>query len=716
MNVSDLLKYGATQEMVDALANTGLTKLYPPQVLAVKAGLLMENKSFVVSAPTASGKTVIAEMAAFKVFLEKRGKVIYTVPLRALAREKYDDLSKKYAKIGMRVEQSTGDFDKADPWLRKADLIISTNEKIDSLLRHRVPWLSDVRLVIADEVHLIGDGHRGPTLEIVLTRLKQEMQNLRIIALSATIPNAGEISRWLGAELITSNWRPVPLREGVYFDGAVIFNDGTVTWVNQETRVDAIDLAAETVRGGGQVLIFVNSRKSAEAVANKAGKAIFALLDSGQREELKKTAEKAMSAVSEPTRLSKKISDQVVQGVAFHHAGILFSQRMIIEDAFRRNKIKLIAATTTLAMGLNLPSRRVIIRDWRRFESGTGMVPIPVMEIKQMSGRAGRPGFDSYGEAVLIAGNKRDERVLFERYVKGKPEDVKSRLGTEAALRMHILASIAGGFAATREELIRFLGQTLSSFQAGPGPITTISQDIVAFLVKEGLIIEKEQLSATRLGRRISELYLDPLSGIMLRESMLLNIEKRNFGLLHMVARTPDMVHFPVRESEIDDMLALFHGHADSLLLPEKRLVPAEEQLAEIKAAALLSEWIQESHEDRITDLFNVGPGDLHTAVELADWLLYSAQEIARILRLDEVQHVLVPLRERVMYGVKEELLPLVSFKGIGRIRARNLFNAGYKGRKNIRQADVKALEKVPAIGKGIAEDIKKQAAADAAA
>lgn len=708
MFTKDLAEYGASQDLIDALIRTGLSKLYPPQILAVEAGLLKGNDSFVIAAPTASGKTLIAEIATLKVFFEKAGKTIYTVPLRALASEKYQDLSKKYSKLGIKIMQSTGDFDRADPWLRNADLIISTNEKMDSLLRHRAPWLKDIRLVVADEVHLIGDMHRGPTLEIVLTRLKQEMQKLRIIALSATIPNAEQIARWLNAKLVTSNWRPVPLREGVYYDGAVIFNDGTVTWSPQESRVDAIDLAIGTIREGGQVLLFVNTRKSAEAVANKAAAVIGKLLRDEEREALKKIAEKTSSAASEPTKLSKKISDQLPHGVAFHHAGILSSQRKLIEDAFRENKIKLLSATTTLAMGLNLPSRRVIIRDWRRYESGEGMLPIPVMEIKQMSGRAGRPGYDEYGEAVLVAGNKRDERILFERYIKGKPEDVKSRIGSEPALRTHILASIAGGFADSRDHLNDFLGQTLFALQSGVRSISSLAEEILVFLLKQGLVAEKERLAATRFGRRVSELYIDPLTGVILKESLIIDREKEPFGLFHMIARTSDMMKLPLRQSDIDRILPIFYANIDKLLIP-KIDVPTEEMLSEIKTAALLQQWIEESPEDRITSEFGVGPGDLHTAVDLTDWLLYSASETAKIFRQEDAEKALEPLRIRVLYGVKEELLPLVALKGIGRIRARNLFNAGYRGLKDLREADLKDLETVPAIGRGIAEDIKKQ-------
>ncbi len=710
MELSGMETCGGSAALKKIFSSTGIKEFYPPQTLALKAGLLETPDSFVVAAPTASGKTLIAEMAALKVFLEKAGRTVYLVPLRALAREKYEDFSKKYQATGMRIVQSSGDYDRAEPWLVEGDLVIATNEKMDSLIRHRAMWLKDIGLVIADEVHLLRDPRRGPTLEIVLSRFRSMNPSLRVIALSATIPNAREISEWLGARLVESDWRPVPLREGVYFNGAAIFNDGTVTWVSRKSGLDAVDLALETLGERGQALIFVNTRRASEAVARKSQEHVFPLLSGPEREWLKELSAQIMGVSHEPTRICRRLAECASDGVAFHHAGILSTQRKLIEDAFRTNRLKCIVATTTLAMGLNLPSRRVIIRDWWRYESGLGMQPIPAIEIKQMGGRAGRPGFDHYGEAVLIARSKGDEKFLFENYIKGKLERIDSQIGNEPALRTHVLASVAGGFAKNKDELNDFLGRSFFAHQKGTSYLFRITAEILGFLEKEEMVVsEKGALKATLLGRRISELYIDPLTGVIFRDAHRMPKEKEDFALLHMIAQTPDMMTLSVRKKELEDLLELFYKSEEMLLIPEEEKYPTDEMLSQIKTASVLMQWILETPEDAIIGQFGIGPGDLRALIEISDWLLYAAFEIGRLLKMKDTMKGLSRLRVRVRYGVREELLELVSLRGIGRVRARNLYDSGFRSLKEIGAATVEDLSRVPALGKNLAEDLKTQ-------
>ncbi len=197
-------------------------ELRPSQVKAVNAGLF-KNKNLLVCTPTASGKTLIAELTLTKNILEGKGKAVYIVPLKALANEKFKDFKRKYDSL-FNIALSIGDLDSADPYLTGYDLIICTAEKLDSLIRHHSPWLQDVKTVIVDEIHLMNDPGRGPTLEILITILRQLLKNVQLIALSATIGNPKELAEWLDANLVIDEWRPVKLKKGVYFDGDVEFD------------------------------------------------------------------------------------------------------------------------------------------------------------------------------------------------------------------------------------------------------------------------------------------------------------------------------------------------------------------------------------------------------------------------------------------------------------------------------------------------------------
>lgn len=198
-----------------------IAELRPAQSKSIKKGLL-EGKNLLVCTPTASGKTLVAELAALKSIIEGRGKAVYIVPLKALASEKYRDFKRKYSHIA-KIALSMGDIDSAEPFLADFDLIVATSEKFDSLIRHNAAWIAGIATVVVDEIHLLNDPERGPTLEILLTILKGLLKNAQIIALSATIGNAAELAEWLNAELVVDDWRPVKLHKGVYLDGEIEF-------------------------------------------------------------------------------------------------------------------------------------------------------------------------------------------------------------------------------------------------------------------------------------------------------------------------------------------------------------------------------------------------------------------------------------------------------------------------------------------------------------
>ena len=199
-----------------------IIELRPCQEKAISAGLF-EKKNLLICTPTASGKTFVAELSFLDNIMQSSGKTIYIVPLKALATEKYKEFSKRYNGIA-NVGISIGNTDSAEPYLDKYDIIITTSEKFDSLIRHHTPWLNKVSTLILDEIHLLNDSTRGPTLEIIITLLRQIIKKIHIIGLSATIGNPKELADWLDAELVVDYWRPVELREGVYLDGSINYN------------------------------------------------------------------------------------------------------------------------------------------------------------------------------------------------------------------------------------------------------------------------------------------------------------------------------------------------------------------------------------------------------------------------------------------------------------------------------------------------------------
>jgi helicase len=239
----------------------GITELYPPQAAAVEAGVT-RGENVVVAIPTASGKTFVAELA----MLTAGGPALYIVPLRALAREKYETFSRL---PGVEVGISTGDLDSAEE-LGSYDVVVATAEKVDSAIRSGASWVDDLACVVVDEVHLLGSRGRGPTLEVTMATLERRAPAVQIVALSATVANPDEIADWLDATLVQSRWRPIDLRTGVYADGGVAFDDGSTLAVPVDAEPDengATAATVELVRGavddGGQCLAFVRSRREA---------------------------------------------------------------------------------------------------------------------------------------------------------------------------------------------------------------------------------------------------------------------------------------------------------------------------------------------------------------------------------------------------------------------------------------------------------------------
>ncbi|GAA0649923.1 ATP-dependent DNA helicase [Salarchaeum japonicum] len=670
------------------LEGEGIEAFYPPQEAAVEAGVTA-GESLVASVPTASGKTLIAQLGMLSA-VERGGKALYIVPLRALAGEKAREFE-AFEEYGVSVGVSTGNYQSDGDWLGSKDIIVATSEKVDSLIRNGADWVDDLSCVVADEVHLVDDAHRGPTLEVTLAKLRQRVPSLQVVALSATVGNADELADWLDAELVDSDWRPIDLRTGVHYGQSLHLDDGSQRELSVGgNRNQTSALVEDTLADGGSTLVFVNSRRNAESAAGRLGDVSRRFLDGDEREALADIAEE-IRGVSD-TETSDDLADAVERGAAFHHAGLAREHRELVEEAFRDRLVKVVSATPTLAAGVNTPSRRVIVRDWQRYDGDAGgMQPLSVLEVHQMFGRAGRPGLDPYGEAVLLANTHEELEELFDRYIYADPEPVRSKLAAEPALRTHVLAAVATGVARSRDALLEFLSGTLYATQTDdPERLESVTDDVLDYLVANDFV-EREDggLSATSSGHLVSRLYVDPMSAAELLHGLEDAENPTPFGLYHLVARTPDLYGLYLRSGDRERYTELAYERETEFLgrMPsEFEENQWEDWLAATKTAKLLEDWANELDEDTIAERYGVGPGDIRGKVETAEWLLNAAERLAGDLGYGNTKAVR-DARKRVEYGVGEELLDLAGVRNVGRKRARRLYEAGIETRADLRNA-----------------------------
>jgi helicase len=691
---------------IEFLKSQGFEKLYPPQADSIESGLL-DGKSILVSAPTASGKTLIAMLAMISYLSKNDGKVIYLSPLRALAAEKFSEF-KKLEKVALgnkvKVSISTGDYENIEKNLEKSNVLILTNEKMDSIIRHGAEWVEEIGLVITDEVHLIGDENRGPTLEMILTQLKLLETKPQIVGLSATITNSDEIADWLDCKLVKNDWRPVPLTEGVCDAGEVTMSDGKTFSVERSLRGTPIDLGVQSVKEGGQSLVFAETRNRSKSLATKAADAISQILEKKDLKELEKTSKKILSE-NEHTELIKTLAFLVKKGVAFHHAGLNQNCRETIETEFRKGHIKLLSSTPTLAAGVNLPARRVVISNINRYNAKVGKnMPISILEYKQLCGRAGRPQYDDYGEAIIVGnGNTED---LTDYYINGEPEPIISKITDDKSLRTHILSVIVTHPGIKKDEILEFFLQTLGGLQSRKPTIKFAIDISLRFLSSEYLIIKKgERYAATEFGKKTSMLYIDPLTATSFRDAIEnVSQERRHtLGYLHLISNCEEFFpKFSLRQKDYESASLMIENNSSELLEPISEYDCSRSLLA-------LQAWITESTELSLSDTLGIESGDMHRMAEMANWLSYCLREISKHVERADLLEELDDLRKRIVYGIREELLELVRVKGIGRVRARILFKHGIKNLDDLAKIPVNKLAEIDKIGSTIADNIKSE-------
>jgi replicative superfamily II helicase len=682
------------EDVVPAFAEAFPFESFNRMQEAALPAVLERDDNVVVSAPTASGKTALAELAICRT-LSRGGTALFVAPLRALTNEKEAEWA-RFEELGYSVYVVTGERDLNPRRAARADILVMTPEKADSATRkHDTPryeFVTDVDLCVIDEVHLLDSDRRGAVLEVTVARLRR-LCDPRVVALSATMPNVEDVARWLDAPedctfRFGDSYRPVPLHASVetYAHGENSFAD------KYRRLYRALDLAGPHVEDGGQALVFVSSRQDTVRAAEKARDVVAERdIEMGARGDYEWHTE--ARELDDGT-----LANSVVDGVGFHHAGLSRSDKNRVEDWFKQGKIGILFSTSTLAWGVNLPARCVVIRDTKLHDPLEGEVDMSPLDVLQMLGRAGRPGYDDAGYAYVITDGA--EAGKYRRLLRDGKE-IESRLAGE--LDAHLNAEVALGTIRDLDDVMDWLETTFYYVRArsapeeyrSPARLRERVREILQGLVDDGFVETDEELGLepTALGRLASKFYmrLDTARAfaVLARRD---GIDED--GVLRTVAEAGEFDSVSARRDEREAVRAVLDGGTQD---PGTDLDPGNRKVLAILRASMDGTTPSELQSDAWVIRQN--------ALRLLAALRAFCAEFAGPGAANLVRRV----SARVEHGVSAGAVGLTAIDGVGAGRAQKLAKEGLTTPEDVGEAGVEGLV-AAGLSEGVAERVLENA------
>lgn len=723
MRIEKLLQFDIPEAVVELWRRRESGDLLPLQERAVKRHDLFGGGNLLIQAPTSSGKTFVGEMAAVHTAL-RRKQVVYLVPLKALAEEKYRDFEEKYAEYGLRVIISTRDHRDFDADLERGDFSIAVvvYEKLSQLLVRRPERGAEIDLVIADELEILSDSERGAGAEILLTRLLRD--GVRLIGLSAVIGGAERLAGWMDADLIQSDQRPVELRYGVLYEGRFRYRTYNQPGEGVEELLDACSESAEDqlaqnvaafTAAGERSIVFVRAKHDSRRGADRLAAAV----------DLPPASE-AMAALEaiEPTRSRDGLLAVLAHGVAFHNADLSPEERNIVEAAFRSGEARVLVSTSTLAVGLNLPARNVFVctEKWR-YDARLGMpwkTPVLHMEYENMGGRAGRyRAGHAFGRSILVATSPFEEEACWRKYVEGERERIEPQLD-RGPLEDHILRLVASRHCATLRELRNLLEATLSGCWVWAERYTldeiaariraAVHRCAEAGMVAEGPMDDDSPLAATAAGAAVAK------KGVAIASARELvawieasaNRDWCDADAMLAFASTPDgraaQVLLTAREYDEAGYVDMLRAHtrdwedeADVPLnrLRRSRVQPFFEEIRAIKVTLILLDWLEGEPVQAIEERYHTMCGQVLAASAQIAWLADAASALARARGAGEgFAARLQALAERLASGLAVDLIPMARAADLSRAESLALYEEGLASPAAILEAGAATLER----------------------
>ncbi len=724
MKIEGLIRYDIPEAVVELWRRTESGELLPLQEMAVKRKDLFGGGNLLIQAPTSSGKTFVGEMAAIHTALRQK-QVVYLVPLKALAEEKFRAFSEKYTDYGLKVIISTRDHRDFDGDLERGNFSIAVvvYEKLSQLLVRRPERGAEIDLVIADELEILSDSERGAGVELLLTRLLQG--RCRLIGLSAVIGGAEKLAQWMGAELLQSDQRPVELRYGVLHEGRFRYRTYNKPGEGFEDLVDACSESAEEAlllnveafaARGESSIVFVRAKHDSRRGADR----IAAQVDLPP-------ASKAIAALHalEPTRSRDSLIAVLEHGVAFHNSDLSPEERHIVEEAFREGEAFIMVSTSTLAVGLNLPARNVFVttEKWC-YDERLGMpwkTPVLHMEYENMGGRAGRFGAGhEFGRSILVASSPFEQEACWRKYVEGEREVIEPQLA-RTPLEDHILRLVASRHCRSVSELVALLERTLSGRWVWA---ETCSLDEVAGRVRAalhrcvdaGMIADHDAddealLLATPLGLAVASKGISLATAREIHAWIAASSSRPwcEADVLLALASTPDgrqaQVMLTTREYDEADypgrLKALTWDEPTDAEVPlnrirASRLQPFFEEVRAIKVTLFLFDWLAQMPTRTIEERYNTMAGQILAAAAQMSWLLDATESMTTALGLETAfASRLRDVSRRVAYGLDPTLVELARATGLTRGECLNLADAGLDDGGALRAVADSVLQRV---------------------
>ncbi|NWW84719.1 HELQ Helicase, partial [Rhynochetos jubatus] len=733
--------YGLPSKVKDLFRQLrGIEVLYEWQHDCLMLESLQQRKNLIYSLPTSGGKTLVAEILILQELLCRQKDVLMILPYVAIVQEKVwmQALSSFGIELGFLVEEYAGSKGRFPPIKRrtKKSLYIATIEKGHALVNSLIETerIDNLGLVVVDELHMLGEGSRGATLEITLAKILYISKNTQIIGMSATLNNVGDLQKFLQAEYYTNNFRPVELKEYVKIRDTIYAVDSKTEKGFTFSRLlnfkyssnlekadpDHIIALVTEVIPKYSCLIFCPTKKNCENVASMVCKYLkkeFIAHKAKEKQDLLKNLKNIGNGIVCPV-----LKQTIPFGIAYHHSGLTNDERKCIEEAYSTGVLCLLACTATLAAGVNLPARRVILR-----APYVANDFLKKNQYKQMIGRAGRAGIDSAGESILIAQEK--DKHLVQDLVHNPLENCYSNLLLELNKGMQsLLLSLVGlKIAVTLEEVNRFMCSTLLGVQqqllSKEKSLSEIIKDGLEDLIEKGLlkgrISEKDDnskctLTVTLLGKATykgsidlaycNHLYKELKKGL---EGLIL---ESNLHLLYLTTPydmtsncSPDWM---VYLRQFNQLSAAEQKVADIVGVPESFITKKASGQAirknvdsavvnRLYLSFVLYTLLKETNVWSVSEKFNMSRGYvqnlLTSAASFASCVLHFCEELEEFW---VYKALLTELTKQLTYCVKTELIPLMEVAGVLEARAKQLYNAGYKTLAHLANANPETLVK----------------------